>query len=432
MSGAGIVLRDAVWGDVELDELLVEVLATPELQRLRHIRQLGTAHLVYPSANHTRFEHVLGTCHVAARMLASIGEDDPEVVRLVRCAALVHDVGHVPYGHTFEDERRIFPRHDGPERTRHFLGEGSELGRVLARAGLQDALLAVFGAADPDAPPPAQADSIGLVRDVVSGTICADLLDYLARDATFTGIRRAYDERLFRYFGQRDGRLVLRLSKGGLRREDAFSEVIHLLRLRYTLTERVYFHHAKVTSGALISKLVERALALGLQVSELFPLGDEGLLLHLEQRYGPRDPVLLRLLADLRQRRLPKRAYVLTRRGIGDELQASLIERFHAEPAAREQVERELERELGLDPGDVILYCPSPGMAKKEADVRVEVGSNEVVTLGSLDLREVNDLLRKHRDLWKFYVLIAARRADQRERLAGLCAERFGPCSELA
>ncbi|MGE0709836.1 MAG: HD domain-containing protein [Planctomycetota bacterium] len=419
-----VVIRCAVWGDVDLDPLLVEVLGTPELQRLRRIRQLGTANLVYPSANHTRFEHVLGTCHVAGRMLENLAVHDPELVRLARTAALVHDVGHVPFGHTFEDERRIFPRHDGPERTRHFLGPGSELGRLLAREGLAAPLLACFGAGEE---PPAP-----LVQDVVAGTVCADLLDYLARDAVFTGIRRSYDERLFRYFARSDdGRLVLRLSKGGLRREDAFSEVIHLLRLRYTLTERVYFHHAKVTSGALISKSVERAVARGLTLEELYPLGDEGLLVHLEARYAPQDPVLARLLADLARRRLPKRAYVLTRRGAGDELQARLIARFHTDRAERERVEAELEQELGLDPGDVILYCPSRGMAEKEASVLVDVGGAAPVPLGSLALREVSDLLEKHRDLWKFYALVSARRGDARERLAAACAARFGAPSEL-
>ena len=63
-----LILRDALWGDLELSPPLVELLGTPEMQRLRFIRQLGTAHLVYPSANHTRFEHGLGVAHLAGRM----------------------------------------------------------------------------------------------------------------------------------------------------------------------------------------------------------------------------------------------------------------------------------------------------------------------------------------------------------------------------
>lgn len=418
-----IILRDAVWGDLELEGELVDLLQCAELQRLRWIRQLGTANLVYPSANHTRFEHSLGTCHVAGRMLTQLEVSDPELRRLVQVAALVHDVGHVPFGHTFEDERRIFPRHDGPERTAHFLGEGTQLGQSLAALGLRQPLLGFFGAGGTPPPP--------LVSDLVSGTICSDLLDYLARDAFFTGIRRTYDERLFRYFALRDGRLVLRLAKGGLRREDAFSEVVHLLRLRYTLTERVYFHHAKVSSGALISKLVERAVKGGLVVEDLYRLGDEGLLNLLGDRYAPRDAVLGRLLGDLRARRLPKRAYVLTRR-VGDALQEDLIARFHRDPAQREGLEAELERDLGLEPGEVIIYCPARGMAQKEARVRVEVGDGEVVSLADLELREVEDLLEKHQDLWKFYVFVSARHDAARARLAALCEERFGVPSELS
>lgn len=416
-----IILRDAVWGDLELEPELVELLQAAELQRLRWIRQLGTANLVYPSANHTRFEHSLGTCHVAGRMLDQLEVRDPELRRLVQVAALVHDVGHVPFGHTFEDERRIFPRHDGPERTAHFLGLGTQLGQSLEALGLREPLLGFFGAGGSPPPP--------LVSDLVSGTICSDLLDYLARDSFFTGIRRTYDERLFRYFALREGRLVLRLAKGGLRREDAFSEVVHLLRLRYTLTERVYFHHAKVSSGALISKLVERAVKGGLVVEDLYRVGDEGLLNLLGDRYAPSDPVLAKLLADLRARRLPKRAYVLTRR-VGDELQEELIARFHRDPAERERVE--LERDLGLEPGQVILYCPARGMAQKEARVRVEVGGGQVASLADLELREVEDLLEKHQDLWKFYVFLSPHREGLRPRLAAACRERFGVASELS
>lgn len=418
-----IILRDAVWGDLELEPELVELLQASELQRLRWIRQLGTANLVYPSANHTRFEHSLGTCHVAGKMLTQLGVEDPELRRLVQVVALVHDVGHVPFGHTFEDERRIFPRHDGPERTAHFLGETTQLGQALESLGLREQLLGFFGAGGTPPPP--------LVSDLVSGTICSDLLDYLARDAFFTGIRRTYDERLFRYFALREGRLVLRLAKGGLRREDAFSEVVHLLRLRYTLTERVYFHHAKVSSGALISKLVERAVKGGLVVEDLYRLGDEGLLNLLGDRYAASDSVLGRLLDDLRARRLPKRAYVLTRR-VGVELQEELIARFHRDSLERERVEAELEQELGLEPGEVIIYCPARGMALKEARVRVEVRGGEIVSLADLKLREVEDLLEKHQDLWKFYVFVNPRHVSKRQALAAACQERFGVPSELA
>jgi len=413
------VLRDAVWGDIELTAEELSLVDTREFQRLRGVRQLGTANLVYPCANHTRFDHLLGTKHVATRILEQLGIGGDEG-RAIGLAALLHDVTHVPFGHTFEDERRLFPRHDVPERTRDFLERG-ELGAALALTGMKDEVLAALGARG-KAP---------RLAGVVSGTVGADLLDYLARDALFAGIRHRYDERIFRYFALEEGRLLLRLEKRGSLREDALSEVVHLLRLRYTLSERVYYHHAKVASGALVSKLVERALGLGLAFDELRDATDEGLLTRLELVYAPRDPVLARLLARLRRRTLPKRAYVLTRR-IPAELQAELVRRFHEDRAERERVEAELEREVDLESGSVLIYCPSPDMALKEARVLVRVDEGEPRSLASLDLPEVRDLLEKHRDLWKFYVFIAAEDKARSPALSEACARRFGRPDELA
>ena len=419
-----MVVRDAVWGDLELEPPLVELLDTPEVQRLRGVRQLGMAHLVYPSANHTRFEHGLGTSHLAGRILQALQRAghpvDPGEALAIRAAALIHDVGHVPCGHTFEDERRIFPRHDEPARTRRFLGD-TALGAALRRLGLHAAVSCALGAAEGGG---------ALARDIVSGTVCADLLDYLARDALFTGIRRGWDERLLRYVGLEGGRLVLRLHQRGLPREDALSEVVNLLRLRHALTERVYFHHAKVAAGALVSKMVERAVARGLQLEQLFALGDEGLLLLLAREHAPADPVVARLLGDLQARRLPKRAYVLTRR-IDPAVQAALVARFHADRAERERVESELEQELGLAPGSVILYCPAPEVSLKEADVLVDAGRDGVRPLHALGLPEVAVLGERHRDLWRFYAFLCGDPA-RRAALAAACAARFGAESELA
>jgi len=122
------LLRDAVHGDIELEPLEVELIDTVEFQRLRGIKQLGTASLVYPTATHTRFEHSLGTSWMAARMIDSlrrssaISADDATAIRI---AALLHDITHIPFGHTLEDERRVLPRHDAesPSEGRQNFGE---------------------------------------------------------------------------------------------------------------------------------------------------------------------------------------------------------------------------------------------------------------------------------------------------------------------
>src|SRR5437660_3012547 len=138
------LIRDAVHGDIEMGALEVELMDTPEFQRLRGIKQLGTAYLVFPSAVHTRFEHSLGTSWMANRILQSIrrdysiAEDD---ARLIRVASLLHDITHIPFGHTLEDERRVLPRHDKDEERVDYFLRASSVGKILKREGIQDAVI---------------------------------------------------------------------------------------------------------------------------------------------------------------------------------------------------------------------------------------------------------------------------------------------------
>src|SRR6185295_14902186 len=168
----GKLIRDAVHGDIEMGPLEVELMDTPEFQRLRGIKQLGTAYLVFPSAVHTRFEHSLGTSWMAQRVLQSIRRtqsvsSDDEM--LIRIASLLHDITHIPFGHTLEDERRVLPRHDkDEERVDHFLKQ-SAAGRILKREGIQDLVIGIIRG---DETYPA---------DIIGGAISADLLDYLRR-----------------------------------------------------------------------------------------------------------------------------------------------------------------------------------------------------------------------------------------------------------
>ena len=141
------LIRDAVHGDIELSALEVELIDTPEFQRLRGIKQLGTAYLVFPSAVHTRFEHSLGTSWMAQRILQTVRRNETvssDEERVIRVAALLHDITHIPFGHTLEDERRVLPRHDKDEdRVQFFLRESS-VGRILKREGLQEEVVAAL------------------------------------------------------------------------------------------------------------------------------------------------------------------------------------------------------------------------------------------------------------------------------------------------
>ena len=138
-------IRIAVSGDVLITELERKIIDTDEFQRLRRIRQLGTAYYVYPTAVHTRFDHSLGTLHMAKAMIDAIrnnvhvSDKESEILKedevLIRLYALIHDVPHVPYGHSFEDELGIFKRHDNnKDRINYFIGEDSTIGKLIIDA----------------------------------------------------------------------------------------------------------------------------------------------------------------------------------------------------------------------------------------------------------------------------------------------------------
>src|SRR5262249_42204545 len=133
---------------------------------------------------------------------------------LIRTTALVHDLTHIPFGHTLEDERRVLPRHDEDDARLDYFLRHSSIGRILAREGIQDKVVSAL------------TDEESLVSDIAAGAISADLLDYLRRDTYFCGLAQYYDERVFESFGIEGGRLVMILEKRGVLRRDALSELV--------------------------------------------------------------------------------------------------------------------------------------------------------------------------------------------------------------
>jgi HD superfamily phosphohydrolase len=409
------LIRDAVHGDIEMSGLEVELMDTPEFQRLRGIKQLGTAYLVFPSAVHSRFEHSLGTSWMAHRMIDAVRRSTPvsaDEEMLIRVSALLHDITHIPFGHTLEDERRVLPRHDkDEERVEHFFVRSS-IGRILKREGLQDQVIATIKGNDTYA------------SDIVGGGISADLLDYLRRDTYFCGLSQYYDPRIFESFIIDGGRLVVNLEKNGALRLDALSELVNLLRIRYTLSERVYFHHTKVASGAMISKAVELALREGLRAEELRTLKDETLVWTLRELYT-RNSTVTHLLNRMDSRQLYRACYVVTTE-IGEKRRQEIVNRFHYDLDAREAAETSIARASGIQPHEIILYCPSFGMALSEAEVPARLEGGQISPLSGSNNEEIRILKDKHKGLWKFFVLVDRDVWDRRERVSSASAAYLG------
>jgi uncharacterized protein len=389
------LIRDAVHGDIEMSALEVELIDTLEFQRLRGIKQLGTAYLVFPSAVHTRFEHSLGTSWMAHRMVEAIRRTravPAEDELLIRAASLLHDIMHIPFGHTLEDERRVLPRHDKDESRLNYFLRQSTVGRILEREGIQDRVIGILkGHSD-------------FMSDIAGGSVSADLLDYLRRDTYFCGLSQYYDARVFESFVVDDGRLVVNLEKHGMLRRDALSELVNLLRIRYTLSERVYFHHTKIASGAMISKAVELALREGLRPEQLRDLKDETLFMMLRESFAAQ-PVIGRLIEKLEARHLYKSCFVLTT-AIGEARQQDIVHRFHYGISEREDAERAIAKAAGIQPEQLIVYCPSMGMSLPEAEVLVRLETGRSAPLSGSNNEEIRILKEKHKALWKFFVLI--------------------------
>jgi HD superfamily phosphohydrolase len=134
-------IKDSVHDHITVEGVAADLLDTPEVQRLRRVTQLGTASLVYPSANHTRFEHSLGVYHLAGEALAQLGIEGRQSER-VRAAAMVHDVGHAPFSHNVEEllHRRTGKYHDDVD---ELLTDG-RVGEVLREHDLEAPVLALI------------------------------------------------------------------------------------------------------------------------------------------------------------------------------------------------------------------------------------------------------------------------------------------------
>jgi HD superfamily phosphohydrolase len=178
-------IRDRLYGLIEYSELEEEVLNTQILQRLRRVKQLALAELVYPSAGHSRFEHVVGVMHLAGRMATSL-KVDGEIAKIIRLAALLHDVGHPPFSHTSELVLQKFTPKSLVEGldveaiheaiTLNILEFDEELNHCLKAHQIEQIAALIK-------PGPRS-----ILKEIVSGPLDADKLDYIHRDAIQAGV----------------------------------------------------------------------------------------------------------------------------------------------------------------------------------------------------------------------------------------------------
>jgi len=393
----GKLIRDPLWNTIRLDGTAVRIVDTAEFQRLRYIRQLGLAHLVYPGATHTRFDHALGVYHLtvtALRQLRERGGVPPEAwegEELVPYAALLHDIGHYPFSHALEELEGEVP--EGHEEVSR---------RFFQSPSLRDALAPLGLAAADRIHELIRGRSAIPLRGLVSGSLDLDKMEYLRRDARFCGV--PYGEvdvdRLLQGFvllpDPETGAIELGVH------EKAVAALESLLFAKYQMFRNVYWHHGVRAATALYKRIVEDAMGAGLiDPEELVGPTDEELLYEIARRAQEDDSdvserLATRWLPALRQRRLPKRAFEVT----AADLRGRQVEDWAVGDSPwKRVVEDELAAGVGLEPGEVMIDFPAkPAMF--QLDMLVERRDGTVVRLGTEGLAGLVDLPRVARELY--------------------------------
>jgi uncharacterized protein len=376
MNESHIVVRDPIHGDITLTGCLVDLLETPEVERLHNIKQLGFAHLVFPGAHHTRFEHSLGSCMVASQIADIL--DLPETEKqLVTCAALLHDIGHGPFSHTLESlllerfgvdhvdltEQLILGTYQIlDEQEQHYI-HAPTVHEILSRHHVneKDIVNMIHG----------KPSKKSYLSQLLNSTIDVDQLDYLMRDAYYTGVSYGLIDiqRLLQTIMVHKGNLTM-MRKG-------VSVVENILMARALMYSSVYFHKTVRIAELMLLKALEEIP--DAEPFEFFRMTDAEIMTSLKNMGRFQQEIITRL----KYRDLFKQAYAVSLQDL-DKQGINVVKHLESR-VRRHEKERELEDELHIPNGHVIVDIPRPELLRAEprihkTDIQV-MDKNSVKTL---------------------------------------------------
>jgi len=247
----------------------LKIIDSPIFQRLRRIKQLSGAHLIYPGAQHTRFEHSLGVMHIASMAGNSLKEKGilkSHDVRDVRLAALLHDIGHGPFSHLFEEvlEKRQKISHED-------IGKKiilkTEIGDSISKSGFDKRFICKLAFGD---------SKFQFMNELISGALSADIMDYLLRDGYFTGAEHAKIDHNRLTYSLDVFKDQLALDKSALVNFET------MMISRYQMFKAVYFHKTVRAGEVMLLEAMDLARnELGLtsmNVDEFVKLTDDSIL----------------------------------------------------------------------------------------------------------------------------------------------------------
>jgi len=352
-------IRDPVHGFVERSRLEEKIIDTQVFQRLRRIRQLAMASLVYPGALHTRFDHSIGVMHVADKLARQLlpSKDYIKQRKTIRLAALLHDVGHGPFSHVSEDILELYIDKDKvkPQEkeeiheliTCDIITKNPELSRIISqqeRSKIIDLLKGEKG--EP------------LIHSIISGPLDADKQDYLLRDSYFCGVKYGIFD-----MGRLIGTLMAVPDPQGrilAASNDGVYAIEQFVLAKYHMAKQVYFHRLRLITDAMIV----RALSLGIEKDNLPWLRrlykydgsdeyiqnyldwDDAKLMNCLLSANKKDTLAGELFTRLKERRLFKKIFAINLREIQDEIARKQLSGLARDSQLRMQIETEIAKHL--------------------------------------------------------------------------------------
>ncbi|RLF49099.1 MAG: hypothetical protein DRN20_03000 [Thermoplasmata archaeon] len=374
------VVYDPVHGSIKIAGVEAELVNTPLLQRLRYIKQLGMTYLVFPGANHTRFEHSLGTYWLSVRVSKELGIEE-RWASVLRVAALLHDIGHGPYSHTLENLVYRETGLDHMDITVRLIRKGEIKDIIeehaisadevasLIKGGRKIPTLFDFAREKKKNDNACAKNLPRFLHQIMHSSLDIDQLDYLLRDAHYTGVAHGIidADRIINTLRIVDDTLFV--DKKGINALEG------MLVARSLMYSSVYFHKTGRIAQHMLYRAVEKLLEDGhVDVSALTKMCDHDVLCALNGAGGYCTEIMRRII----ERRLFKAVYFKSISFMGDE------ERDAISRMVKEDVRRELEDHLcsafSLPQGYAIIDIPVPEVLISEprlSDVGVMILDNK-------------------------------------------------------
>ncbi len=358
-------IRDSLHGNLQLNEFEVKLIDTPQIQRLRRIKQLGFTYLVYPGANHTRFEHSIGSMYIASKLAYSLNLST-EQREMLRVCAILHDAGHGPFSHV--SEAVLEKSHE--ELTSKLILE-SELSDILSEKFDPREIINLISGE-------------GALGQIISGDLDVDRMDYLLRDSYYTGV--AYGvidvERLIQNMKLEDN-LILK-AKGVQAAES-------MLLARYFMYPSVYQHHTTRIINSMFRRCLNQLFVKEYIIPEkIYKYDDTDIISTARYQKG----FIADMMHRLDNRKLFKTVYSLKL----DELENPNAV-FKIEPEKIKSFELEISEELDIPKEYVILDVPDyPSFDEMKTHVS---SKGALVNLGEIStiVRTLRDARFNHADL---------------------------------